>query len=245
MTKILKSHIVQIQSAMNEMMSHMPANAHLPLDTFLRLFFTEKQREQMAAVQSFVDMNRVSTTTPLMDTYTQVPEFIPHSEGTARPVKITIAAHWRYNGFQPREWVFHPNAAPEDIDAFNTCIEQVTLRGIMRRLWTDLMDMYTIQMVHHEEMRYLFPGTVHILRAAELHDIANAVENVKRRPDLQVSAESAKMFRFMNQWFATQLLLGTFEGDTTYSHHVPDRGTVTLRLFRTVDVTNHPNLLVA
>lgn len=214
MTRITKEHKSLIAYQMDRMARHIKPEAHLPLDTFLNLFFTAKQREQMDAVSMFVDMKRYDCAAPRIKASSYVPDDLPLTEDTDRNIpSLTLFASSHYSGFHPSVWRFHPNAHPDDIAEFDRCVEEVTTQGRIAAMWADIQEFYVNKASSHEEMRYLFPGTVSILRRAALDGVANTVENVHRRPPVTADKDMMAVFRYMNQWFATHVMLETFDSN--------------------------------
>lgn len=124
-------------------------------------------------------------------------------------VPVVIAG--TYSGLVPPPDRLDVSRSPE----LKAASDFVVRRGYERWLIHDRLPAIIGMMPSLEALRYVFPPVVMMLRMSGRSDDANSVESVKRKP---VSMPSLPPFdlqtlRYLNTWFAQQVLLGTFEGN--------------------------------
>lgn len=88
---------------------------------------------------------------------------------------------------------------------------------------------YIKELSTYEQMRYLFPPILHILREAGLDEIALKMESVRKVPNLPpMPANRSRYIRKAIEWSTIQGLLGRFSDD--YSHPMVSRTSSTFSI---------------
>lgn len=194
-----------------------PVAARLDLNDLFAMYWTDEERAKIAEVERLVDRGSIRNNMSVNIQHTvTIPEGMP-----CVPIKddddIVVSFELRSTAGRlcpvTNKRVL-PNV-PDDVRGrFDAAMNDVVQRGLVRGYWARLFELYE-ECTTHEAMRYIFPGTVFMLRKMGYESIASEVETIKRVPPNlpTLSPYDRQVIRYMNDWFATQMLLDTFEGN--------------------------------
>ena len=218
MAVITDKQRVEISRQFDVMRYMFPARQYMEEEQFLSLYFDPEQKEIIRAAEELANPDSIHKVASInLGTHLlHVPDDIPYPEDCSRAVTVSFDCNPASERLYPRNLTRPRQGANKaDCEKLLDMLNELLRIGIIHGFWTFLCEFYTERCSTHEQMRYLFPGTCYILRRAKFHGldkIASGIDEIKRVPTLPLGIKpmERKIFRFMNEWFALQMLLDTF-----------------------------------
>lgn len=218
MPKLTMRQTEYVLSKMDRMAGRIQDTIPVDHEMLFRMCWTDEEYELAQRAHKITHANafEARVTVGLPTAFgVRVPENLPWPNDD-RTVDISLAAYFREVGPLPDFERGMREDAPEDVQVYyNQKLLQLVEGCIVEASWKWWIRMVGGREHTIETLRYMFPGMVYILREAGLHEIASKVETIKSVPKLPpLSHFLRERLRHLNTWFATQMLLGTFEGNT-------------------------------
>lgn len=219
MPKLTMRQTERVVSEMNSIAGKINSTPHIDHKTLFRMYWTDEEYELVQRASEITHENafegRVTVYFP-SNVGLRVPENLPWPDDD-RTVDITLSVYFREVGPFPDFKRGMREDIPEDVRMhYDQALLQLVEGCIVNASWKWWTRMVSVRGYTIETLRYMFPGMVYILRKAGLHGIASKVETIKSVPRLPPLTHFLReRLRHLNTWFATQMLLGTFEGNTS------------------------------
>lgn len=219
MPKLTMKQTEAVVSEMNKIAGSIPDTISIDHEMLFRMCWTDEEYELAQRARKIIHADAFATraTVNLPTVYElRVPENLPWPNDD-RTVDITSAVFFHGVGPFPDFKRGMREDAPEDVQVYyNQKLLQLVEGCIVNASWRWWTRMVYGRDHTIETLRYMFPGMVYILREAGLHKTASMVETIKSVPKLPPMTHFLReRLRHLNTWFATQMLLGTFEGNTS------------------------------
>lgn len=225
MTAITKTQLDAIHKTMDNMLEFYQAKSHMPVDEFLSLYWTPEEHELVRQAERLVNNEETTRKAVKVSFNVEDTDNVVTSIGAPSPCDkigtmsfdmwVRVSPDLKNVLFPNIQRPFRYDHPKEAKDTLETCVASVLAKAYERALWDDLKNLYS-RCTTHEAMRYLFPGTVTILRKVGFKSLADKIEEVKSRPASipKLSPFNRQVLKYMNTWFATQLMLETFDNQT-------------------------------
>lgn len=209
MAKITDIQRVELRNAVAQMVEKIKSCAPLlPIDTFRKVMWTEDELHHMDSLR-----HAVRPSGSRVDVSVKVHGYKPPIEGIGYTPSLIV----RYSGaalpFIPSsQEVLHGIAPGESLSEFYSISREALDTGFDASLLMGVMDDLSYKCTSHEQIRYLFPPYLMILRFADMHNVAYGIEEIRRAPRMpNLSTRFREALKYLNVQMAAYCLTGLFD----------------------------------
>lgn len=242
MAVITKKQREAFYDAFNNMEAMLPSAERIEMSDLISLYWTNEFYEKVREIELMVAPS--SVTSSFKEAIRPLAMFIPDDMPWAdedRGVTLEFVLSANYKGLVPDFSRGFRDDAPTDKvemmgNAVNSILRMAHIKGMMQNIRSVYEKCST-----HEAFRYIFPTYQYVLRRAGYSDIAGSIETIKRIPTTTylMTTYQRQVMKYMNEWFATQIILGTFDPSNGVNHPMP---LAKLSLARDVVIYNREEL---